>query len=78
MGDLLGPDDRPDEPVTAGAATGPGPGPEALGFTDPQLDATRRDFQAMASYVPTFMFHATRPGASPSYVAWVQQLISGS
>lgn len=29
--DLYSPTDRPDEPVSAGAASGPGPGPEALG-----------------------------------------------
>lgn len=28
---FLSPSQRPDEPVTAGAAMGPGPGPEALG-----------------------------------------------
>jgi hypothetical protein len=62
MGDLLGPDDRP----------------EALGFVNPELDATRRDFQALQQYVPAFMFHASRAGASPSYVAWVQQLLAGA
>ena len=30
-GPLLRPTERPDEPVTAGLPTGPGPGPEALG-----------------------------------------------
>ena len=30
MGSLERPSERPDEPVTSGAALGPGPGPEAL------------------------------------------------
>jgi hypothetical protein len=30
LGSLERPTERPDEPVTAGAAGGPGPGPEAL------------------------------------------------
>jgi len=77
MGDLLGPDGA-DGPVTAGAALGAGPGPEALGLVNPELDSTRRDFAALAPYVPTFMFHASRAGASPSYVAWVQRLLAGA
>ena len=32
LGDLHRPTDRPNEPVTAGLASGPGPGPEALGL----------------------------------------------
>lgn len=31
MGSLFAPSTRPDEPITAGLSTGPGPGPEALG-----------------------------------------------
>lgn len=30
--DLLGPSQRPDEPITAGVPFGPGPGPEAVAF----------------------------------------------
>ena len=36
---LLDPTQRPDEPLSAGLPSGPGPGPEAL---DPRLDETRR------------------------------------
>lgn len=35
-GPFNGPSTRPDEPVTAGATIGPGPGPEALGAAAPQ------------------------------------------
>lgn len=31
LGPLTAPSDRPNEPLTAGLASGPGPGPEALG-----------------------------------------------
>ena len=37
---LLSPTARPDEPITAGLANGPGPGPEALG-NDPRMADTR-------------------------------------
>jgi hypothetical protein len=37
---LLDPTGRPQEPITAGMASGPGPGPEALG-PDPRLADTR-------------------------------------
>jgi len=78
MGDLLGPPDDLSEPVTAGAALGAGPGPEALGLVNPELDVTRRDYQALQPYVPAFVFHASRAGASPSYVSWVQRLLAGA
>ncbi len=35
LGSLLDPSQRPDEPVTAGAPFGPGPGPEVLPRIDP-------------------------------------------
>ena len=51
---------RPDEPVTAGAASGPGPGPEALGLPN-QED---QDMQALGAYLPVFEHMANQPGAS--------------
>jgi hypothetical protein len=41
---------QPDVPVTAGAASGPGPGPEALGL--PNQEA--QDMAALAAYLPVF------------------------
>jgi hypothetical protein len=38
---LSDPTTRPDEPITAGMASGPGAGPEALGI-DPRMEETRR------------------------------------
>jgi hypothetical protein len=34
---LFDPTQRPDEPITAGIAMGPGPGPEALGIAKPTI-----------------------------------------
>lgn len=51
---------RPDEPVTAGAASGPGPGPEALGLPNQE----NQDMQALAAYLPVFEHMANQPGAS--------------
>ena len=39
---LLSPSTRPDEPLTAGAPFGPGPGPEALTRLDPDAAAIDR------------------------------------
>lgn len=41
-GPLHGPTNRPQEPITAGLASGPGPGPEALGQSaDPTVNVLR-------------------------------------
>jgi|SRR5690242_12184460 len=58
---------RPDEPVTAGAASGPGPGPEALGLPNQQ----DQDMQALVAYLPVFEHMANQPGAS----AGMRQLV---
>lgn len=41
FGDILRPTEHPDEPVTAGAPLGPGPGPEAIGGGPGDLVADR-------------------------------------
>lgn len=48
---LHAPTERPDEPVTAGLATGPGPGPEALGLDGrvPLLAMLRAAYDAFPS-----------------------------
>lgn len=50
---------NPDEPVTAGAAMGAGPGTEALGLEN-QPDA---DMQRLIQYLPVFEHMANQPGA---------------
>ena len=51
---LTAPTQRPNEPVTAGAALGPGVGPEALGITPgmtmPQGQSAKQIVQALASH----------------------------
>lgn len=51
---LIRPTNRPDEPVTAGMESGPGPGPEALGPTD--IDAI---------YHQRLIQNFTRPDSPP-------------
>lgn len=46
LGDFAGPTARPDEPLTAGAPVGPGPGPESLGV----LGGTDTDIRIRALY----------------------------
>ena len=50
---------RPGEPVTAGAASGAGPGPEALGLPNQEAD----DVQQLAKYLPVFEYMANQPGS---------------
>lgn len=46
---LDAPSDRPDEPITTGLTTGPGPGPEAI-FTSPDRGKRAADVLRMLSY----------------------------
>lgn len=54
------PTTQPDVPVTAGAATGAGPGQEALNLPDQQSE----DLQKLKNYMPVLEFMANQPGAS--------------
>jgi hypothetical protein len=61
--DLVGfgaPTQMPDEPVTAGAAMGPGPGLEALGLPN-QPD---QDMLRLVEWLPVLEHMANQPGAS--------------
>ena len=51
---------QPGVPVTDGAATGPGAGPEALGLPNQQA----QDIQQLAAYLPVFEHMANQPGSS--------------
>lgn len=51
---------QPDVPVTAGAASGAGPGTEALGLANQQSE----DLQAISRWMPVLEFMANQPGAS--------------
>jgi|SRR6476646_5290000 len=54
------PTTQPDVPVTAGAASGPGAGPEALNLPDQQSE----DLQKLQNWMPVLEFMANQPGAS--------------
>lgn len=48
---LGSPTEAPDEPITAGLSSGPGPGPEAIAGAPAQRRATVADFFAIAAQV---------------------------
>jgi len=54
------PTTQPDTPVTAGAASGPGAGTEALNLPDQQSE----DLQKLQNWMPVLEFMANQPGAS--------------
>lgn len=51
---------QPDVPVTSGAATGAGPGTEALNLADQKSE----DLQRLNEWMPFMEFMANQPGAS--------------
>lgn len=64
------PTQQPDTPVTAGAAMGDGPGPEALGLPNEPDEDLRR----LVAYLPVFEHMANQPGSSKSSRNLVRQL----
>lgn len=64
---LTAPTMRPDEPVTAGAAIGPGPGPEALG----QAEMQRNELSGLGKYLPMMEAMAGRQDAPRAFRALV-------
>lgn len=64
------PTQMPDEPVTAGAARGDGPGLEALGLPN-EAD---QDMRRLVAYLPVFEHLANQPGSSKSARNLVRQL----
>ena len=65
------PSQRPEEPVTAGAAAGMGPGPEAAGISQ---DLARDDYNAMKGLIPGLEIIANLPQSNPSTRALVRRL----
>jgi len=64
------PTTRPQEPVTAGADAGNGPGMDALGLPD----RTSMDLAAMKSRLPALELLAGHPGTSPEVRNYVRRL----
>jgi hypothetical protein len=59
---LAAPTQQPGTPVTTGAASGAGAGPEALGLPVQQ----DQDMKALVAYLPVLEHMANQPGASAS------------
>jgi len=70
------PSQRPDEPVTAGAQLGAGPGLASMGLQDPATQLNADDVAAMAAYLPYLTWMASQSSASPSMQAFVRQVRS--
>lgn len=66
---------RPDEPVTQGAASGPGAGPEAL-VTPPSTEA--QDIAGLAPYIPALEALSAMPGTSVATRNFVRRLRGAS
>jgi hypothetical protein len=64
------PTQQPGTPVTDGAATGPGAGPEALGVPVQQ----DQDLQSQLRYLPVYEHMANIPGASAAMRNLVRDL----
>jgi hypothetical protein len=67
---LDAPTQMPEEPVTAGAALGEGPGLEALGLPNQPAEDAKRLLQ----YLPVLEHMANQPGASKAARNLVRQL----
>jgi hypothetical protein len=67
---MFAPTGMPGEPITAGIASGPGPGPSPL---MPEQDA-QDDMALVASYLPDLRRVAAAPTASKSFKAVVRYL----
>lgn len=67
---MAAPTQNPNEPVTSGAATGPGPGLDSLGLSNP--DAA--NVKALAPYLPSLEIMAAQPNATPAFKNFVRVL----
>ena len=72
---LYAPSERPNEPITAGAPIGMGPGPEVLGINQPQPTEDDLNFRAdMQDYLPVLSYIASLPSTSPETRKAIRQL----
>jgi hypothetical protein len=72
---LTAPTRRPNEPVTAGVDSGPGPGREILGIKSPN-DVQLDDLNKIAKYMPLMMQFAESPNSTGTMKAFVKYLRS--
>lgn len=71
---LGAPSTRPNEPVTAGAPMGAGPGLESLGLSNPDEQVRQQDAQQLAQYLPVLEYVSNLPGSTPSMRAMVRRI----
>lgn len=69
---LQAPTERPNEPVTAGAALGPGAGPDSLGLQTDQATLRTQDAQALRKILPALIMEADSNDATPSFRNFVR------
>lgn len=67
---LSAPTTQPNVPVTSGAASGAGPGTEALNLADQRTE----DLQSLQRWMPVLEFMANQPGASWAMRNYVRQV----
>ena len=72
--DLMAPTARPNEPVTAGAAMGAGPGMEALSLPSTADTAQDPDLEMVRRYFPVLEYWANQPDTSQATKDYVQYL----
>jgi hypothetical protein len=65
---LMAPTERPNEPVTAGASVGPGPGMESL----PKDDVFSNDMKMLGKYMPQFESMAMEENTPESFRLFVR------
>lgn len=71
---LTEPTARPDEPITTGSPSGPGPGPEAFGMGMSNRAQNEVDARKIAEYLPSLERQANQPGTPTSFVRFVKYL----
>lgn len=72
---LTAPTRRPNEPVTAGVDSGPGPGSSILGMKSP-TDVTLQDLSKIAQYMPLMVRFSESPQSTGTMKAFVKYLRS--
>lgn len=71
---LTAPTTRPNEPVTAGAAMGAGPGNEALNLPATASNQNDPDLEMVRRYFPVLEYWANQPDTSQATKDYVQYL----
>lgn len=72
LGAFNRPTERPDEPITAGLPSGPGPGPEVLGALGEEPD--QGELRDMAVYLPMLEMLASLPDSTMATRNFVRRL----